>query len=176
MCMLATGSFYRVVWIWFGKKCLRLHYICYSYIWFSAMMRCSIPPTEGGYNGSSVYGEKKISYIARLVEVLGLCLKLIDFTGTHLAADLRAQIETTCLFRSTKGRPETRWNQFTARLRRRQGAGVAYRAWPLDGSVRQDCVKTEAGWGGLTGCMYVVDVCRRTARRYVLVERASGTK
>lgn len=79
------------------------------------MMQSSIPPTEGGYNGSPVYGEKKyISYIARLVEVLilervpGLCFNLLDLAGTHLAADLRAHIETTCLFRSTKGRPETR--------------------------------------------------------------------
>lgn len=82
VCMLATGSFYRVVWIWFGKKCLRLHYTCYSYIWFSAMMQRSIPPTEGGYNGSSVYGEKKISYIARLVEVL-ILRAVLKPTGFH---------------------------------------------------------------------------------------------
>lgn len=61
-----------------------------------------------------VWREKEISCIARLVEVLilkkvpGLCFNLLDFAGTHLAADLRAHVETACLFRSTKGRPETR--------------------------------------------------------------------
>lgn len=46
------------------------------------MMQRSIPPTEGGYNGSSVYGEKKRSYIARLVEVL-ILRAVLKPTGFH---------------------------------------------------------------------------------------------